>query len=221
MASETRTIERFTRINFKDFGSLVLSQGDHESLTIEADEDLLADLLSDVRDETLFLGFKDDWFNRIGKIVSSIFTGEDLKVTYYLTCVNLEQISISGKCTLTSDSLSTDKLRIKVAGLGNLTFANLDCNTLEYDISGRGELKAKGRAGHQEIRISGSGEVQAPDLISQSARVAISGQGNITLSAAESLSVTISGIGYVNYHGSPNVSQIVSGIGNVKRLNTV
>lgn len=221
MKSETRIIGPFNAINFKDFGSLNLYQGDHESLTIEADEDLFPDLLSDVRDETLFLGFKDDWFNRIGKMVSSIFTGEDRKVTYHLTCVNLKRINISGKCTLNCNALSTDKLSLKIAGLGNLSFSNLDCHSLEFDVSGRGELNTAGSAEQLIVRISGSGDVQAADFLSQSTHVAISGQGNVTLNVKESLSVTISGIGYVNYHGNPDLRQAISGIGYVKKLNTV
>ena len=220
MASETRIIDSFKKINFKDFGKLILSQGDRESLTIEADETLLTDIISDVSDGTLFLGFKDDWFKRFGKMISTIFSNEESEVTYYLTCTNLEKISISGKCILSCNALETDSLKLAVAGYGNLSLSHLDCNSLELSISGRGELNAAGRADQQVIRISGSGEIQTPELITQTAQIAISGQGNATLHVEETLSITISGLGHVNYHGDPNVKQAISGIGHVKKLNT-
>jgi hypothetical protein len=220
MASETRIIDSFHQIHFKDFGKLILSQGDHESLTIEADETFLADITSDVREGTLFLGFKEDWFKRFGKMISAILSNEESEVTYYLTCRDLEKISISGKCLLSCDALETDSLKIAVAGYGNLSFAHLDCSSLELSISGRGELTAAGRADRQVVRISGSGEIQTPELITQSTQIAISGQGNATLHVEETLSVAISGIGHVNFHGDPELKQAISGIGHVKKLNT-
>ncbi len=220
MASETRIIDQFSKINFKDFGTLILSQGDRESLTIEAEEALLPDLISEVRDGTLSLGFKEDWFKRFGKMISAIITREEGEVTYYLTCTNLEKVSISGKCTLSCDALETDTLKIVVAGYGKLSLDHLDCNSLELSISGRGELAAAGRADRQVIRISGSGEIRTPELITQTAQIAISGQGNATLHVEETLSIAISGLGHVNYYGDPTVKQAISGIGHVKKLNT-
>ncbi len=55
MEKETRIIQSFDKIRFKDFGNLILTQGDQESLTIEADAELMAELISEVRDDTLVL----------------------------------------------------------------------------------------------------------------------------------------------------------------------
>lgn len=219
MKVETRLVESFDKIHFKDFGTLILIQGDQESLTIEADEELLSELISEVRDDTLVLGIDDDWVNRIGKVISSLFNSKDHKVTYTLTCVDLEKISISGHCTLTCDSLKSDVLKLSVSGLGDLRFKYLDCDSLDVRISGRGEFTAKGRADDQQVRIAGSGEYNAPDLVSKTVRIVISGQGNATVRVEESLDITISGLGQVNYYGRPKLRQVISGMGKSKRLN--
>lgn len=219
MKKESRSIGKFSKIRFKDFGKLILTQGDQESLDIEADEALLPELTAEVRDDTLFLGIEEDWFNRIGKVISSIFNGSEQKVIYYLTVVDLEKVSISGKCTLKCDSLGTDHLKLHISGLGDLSFTHLDCNALDVSISGRGEFSAAGRADQQNLRISGSGEYRAPDLTSGSTRIVISGQGNATVRVQESLDITISGLGQVNYYGRPKLRQVISGMGKSKRLN--
>lgn len=219
MRKESRSIEKFSKIKFKDFGSLILTQADQESLEIEADEQLLPELTAEVRGDTLHLGINDDWFNRIGKVISSIFNGGNQKVTYYLNFVNLDEINISGKCNLKCDTIASDALKLNVSGLGDLAFSHVDCDTLDVRISGRGEFSAAGRAEQQHIRISGSGEYQAPDLTSQSIRIAISGQGNATVNVEESLDITISGLGQVNYYGHPKLRQVISGMGKSKRLN--
>ena len=218
MKTETRSIESFDKINFKDFGTLILTQGEQESLTIEADEDLIDDLISEVRNGTLHLGLDDDWVSRVGKLVSSVFSSANGKVNYYLTFVSLEKINASGKCNLKCESLKSDSLKVNVSGYGNLNIGQLETDTLKVNISGRGDFKAAGTVGQQEINISGSGDYATPELNSQSTRIAISGQGDATVRAAENLDITISGVGHVNYYGQPKIRQTISGLGKSQRL---
>jgi hypothetical protein len=219
MKTETREIGNFDKIRFKDFGTLILTQGDQETLTIEADEDLIDELISDVRDGELVLGVDEDWLSRIGKLVNSIFSSGNHKVTYYLTFVSLKKISVSGQCNLTCDSIKADTLKINISGMGKLDFSHLECEDLRVNISGRGEVEALGTAKQQEVHISGSGDYQTPKLESQSTRIAISGQGNATLRAEKELDIAISGMGQVNYYGRPKLRQVISGLGKSKMLN--
>jgi hypothetical protein len=218
MKTETRSIESFDKINFKDFGTLILKQGDRESLTIEADEELMDDLISEVRGSTLYLGLEEDWFSRLGKLVSTIFTSSEYKVTYILTFVSLEKISVSGKCNLQCDSIHADTLKTSVSGYGNLKFGQIEADELKINISGRGEFRGEGNANKLSINISGSGDFQAPNLSSQTAKVTISGQGNATIRAEESLDITISGVGEVKYYGRPKLRQVISGLGKSNRI---
>jgi len=219
MKKEIRPVSNFTKVRFKDFGTLYLAQGEEESLAIEAEEQVLEELTSEVRNGTLTLGIGDDWWDRIGKVISSVFSGEQSKVNYYLTVKELEEFNISGNCKLECDSLKSESLALRVSGLGDLAFAQLECTKLDVRISGRGEFTAAGRADQQEVRISGSGEYMAANLASQSLRLVISGQGNATVRVEESLDITISGLGQVNYYGRPKLRQVISGLGKSKRLN--
>ena len=219
MKKEVRPVGNFNKIRFKDFGTLYLSQGEQESLTIEADEQVLEELTSEVRDGILRLGIGEDWWDRIGKVISSVFSGEQSKVIYHLTFRELDEIGISGNCKLECDTLKSDEFKVSVSGLGDLAFQHLECSKLDVRISGRGEFSAAGRANQQEVRISGSGEYLAEDLSSQTLRIVISGQGNATVRVEESLDITISGLGQVNYYGRPKLRQVISGLGKSKRLN--
>ncbi|MBG0785590.1 MAG: DUF2807 domain-containing protein [Anaerolineaceae bacterium] len=218
MEKETRVIQSFDKIRFKDFGNLFLTQGDQESLTIEADAELMAELISEVRDDTLVLGIDDDWFDRLGKVFASIISHKGHKVNYYLTFVDLHKVNISGQCRLTCPSLETDTFKLNISGMGNLHFDQLSCDALEVNISGRGEFTAAGKATDQHVRISGSGEYDASELASSSVRVAISGQGNAKVWAEDDLDITISGLGQVNYRGRPKLRQVISGMGKSRRI---
>jgi hypothetical protein len=140
MKKEIRPVENFSKVHFKDFGTLTLRQGEQEALTIEAEEQLLAELTSEVRNGTLILGIGEDWWDRIGKMISSVFSGEQHQVRYHLTVKNIEELSISGNCQLDCDSLVSEDLSIHVSGLGDLAFKHLECSHLDVRISGRGEF---------------------------------------------------------------------------------
>lgn len=219
MQKEIMLTEYFNKVHCKDFGKLILTQGEQPSLVIEADQELLAELVTEVRGEVLSLGLDQDWFGRIGKVFSSLFNSSDYQVTYHLTVPDLDQINISGKIDLECGSFLTDTLSLKITGLGDLDFTHLDCNSLDVVISGRGEFAAAGRADQQTVRISGSGEYEAPNLASHTMHMTISGQGNANIRVDEHLDITISGMGQVNYYGHPTLRQVISGLGKSKRLN--
>jgi hypothetical protein len=211
--------KHFNKVRCKGLGALILTQGDQPALVVEADEELLSNLIAEVRGDSLVLGLEEDWFTQLGKIFSSIFSKADHKITYYLTVTDLNHINISGKIDLNCNSLITDNLNLKISGLGNLNFDHLECKTLDVRISGRGEFSASGHVDHQSIRISGSGKYKAPQLACTSAEIIISGQGDATLRVEESLDITISGMGEVNYYGQPKIRQTITGMGKSKRLN--
>lgn len=219
MPTKTYTIEPFSEIKFKDFGTLILTQGEAPALTAEADQEVLDHLVVEVRDDTLELGRDSDWLTRIGNAIASLFSPSDQKVNYQLTFTQLEGIHISGQCQLTCDTVTADTLAIQVSGLGKLNFNRIDCQYLDVNISGRAEFTAAGSAAKQHVRISGSGEYQVPHLESQSVRLIISGQGNATLSVSEDLDLTISGFGQVDYYGRPKIHQVISGLGKSQRIN--
>lgn len=218
MKTQTRELKPFSKIKFKDFGTLILTQGEQESLTIEADDAVFDELISEVRGDSLVLGLDEDWLTRIGSLISSIFSSNKTKITYRLTFASLDKISVTGKCNLRCEAMDAKDLKINVSGLGILEFGQLTCDNLDINISGRGEFDAAGSVQRQEVHISGSGEYQAPGLASQSARIVISGQGNATVRAAESLDINISGLGQVNYYGQPAIHQVISGVGKSKQL---
>jgi hypothetical protein len=218
MQKEFQLLKPFSKVRCKDVGTLILTQGEVPALTIDADEGLFEKLMVEVHGDSLVLGLDESWQNQIEMIFSSMFFKDDRKVTYYLTVPDLRQVSISGKIDLNCDSFTSDDFKLNVSGLGKLNFGHLECRTLEVTISGRGEFYAAGHADHQSIRISGSGEYQAPNLASQSGRIVISGQGNATLRVDDSLEIIISGMGQVNYYGQPKLRQVISGMGKSKRL---
>jgi hypothetical protein len=69
------------------------------------------------------------------------------------------------------------------------------------------------------IQISGSGNADCGDLISDDATVRISGSGDVKLNANRSVDGNISGSGNISYKGSATeVKKHVSGSGKVTKV---
>jgi len=88
-------------------------------------------------------------------------------------------------------------------------------NYFQVSISGSGEVEAEDVLNVKEavIKISGSGEADLKKVQSKTAEVNISGSGDAKISVEQSLKARISGSGKVYYSGSPQIDSQISGSG--------
>lgn len=219
METKTFEISAFKRVVFRDWGILKVTQGDVESLTVDGDENCLDRVHVSVTDDTLTIGFKGEWFNRITDSFNDLFSGRPWpKPVYHLTVRELDSVRVSGQCDFYCQSLKVDQLDFKVEGLADVDLLHLQANTLKLHIGGRSDFEAVGDVDVLSVRIDGSGELQSERLNANTVNLVINGQGRATLRAAQVLDVVINGVGDVNYYGDPKVSPEIHGIGNINHL---
>jgi Putative auto-transporter adhesin, head GIN domain len=106
---------------------------------------------------------------------------------------------------------------VSASGATSLKIADLDTKLLSPTGSGAMKAELAGRATEQRVAISGAGDYRAADLVSEDARVAVSGAGNVVVRVEKTLRVGITGAGSVEYLGDPTVTQQISGAGRVRR----
>jgi predicted small secreted protein len=207
MTTETRQVSGFDAITIDGFGKLIITQGDTESLKIEAEDNILPHITSKVEGNTLHLGFDNDRWQ-----VSIVPTET---ITFYLTVKDLRSVNLSGAADIQIDELDTDRLSVNISGAGNADVGNLKAETVDVTFSGAGKCTLNGEVQEQTVKVSGLGDYDASDLRSQSTSITLSGAGSIKVWAEEALDVTVSGAGNVEYWGNPRVTQDVSGLGNI------
>jgi Putative auto-transporter adhesin, head GIN domain len=210
IVNEDRDVSGFNAVTLAGSGDLMLTQGETESLTIEADDNLLPHIKSEVRNGTLVIGFDHDNWDTIYR--------PSQRIKYHLSVKDLNAVTVSGSGDITTASLNADQLALTVSGSGNIRIDQLQANGLTYTLSGSGDADLAGEAGEQNVKISGSGNYRAGDLSSQTVTVGISGSGDATVWAQDSLDVNISGSGSVSYYGQPKTSTNVAGSGHVDSL---
>jgi hypothetical protein len=226
-ASETRPVSHFDRVSMGGTGELTITQGNEEALTVEADDNILPYIKTEVRGNELVLHIQE------GVSINPRST-----IRYDLKVKDLNRVAISGSGKVMADALKVQDFSTAISGSGNMHFGKLDAQDVVLDISGSGkmivdELKAQtiesktsgsgdydltGEVTKQSVTISGGGNYLSSDLKSNEAQVRISGSGDVDIWAEDTLTVTIGGSGKISYYGSPRVSQSVSGSGTIKSL---
>ena len=117
LATESRTISGFTRIVVNGSGDAQITLGDSESLSIEAEDNILPLITSDVVNGTLTLGFKNN---------TSVSTTRPIRFT--ITVKSLNSIELNGSGNSTVGNVNTDAMAMVLRGSGNISLGSLQAS---------------------------------------------------------------------------------------------
>lgn len=209
VVTEDRGASDFDRVSLTGAGKVIVTQGKKESLTVEAERNILPYIKTEVQGGTLILGFTDQ-ANKPGFHING-------PIKFY---VNMEQVvglDISGIGDIHVPSLDTNQLVIVVGMGGTVSIGSLAAEELSVRLAGRARVEVAGQVVEQNILLAG-GAYHGAKLESQATTVEVKGLGNATVWATDTLDVQISGGGNVEYYGSPHTTQRVTGRGKLDSL---
>jgi hypothetical protein len=209
VVAETREVSGFRALEVSYPAQVFVSQGSQESLKIEAEDNLLPLLKTEVKNGTLQIFYRRE----NGKHVNPTKT---VKVT--IVVKDLADVDFSSAGELTIEKLKTDSLDVSMSGAGNLNLDGVQVNGLGVNLSGAGTMTASGETEDLDLNISGLGDFKGGDLHGQVARVNISGAGSATVWVDRDLTAGISGAGSIRYYGSASVTKQISGVGSVSHI---
>jgi len=127
---------------------------------------------------------------------------------------NDETWADGGKLTVVMSA--PDVRHFSIAGDASLAIAAYDQDDLDVDVSGHGDVTAKGKARATRIDISGDGDVNLGALAVDRAEADISGSGRAEIAPASAADLHISGSGEVDLLTHPGkLNSDVSGSGRV------
>ncbi len=125
----------------------------------------------------------------------------------FIDCVeNIEALEID----ITVPVLSS----VELSGAGDIT-VEMDTDAIDTIHSGSGGIELSGTSTTHQITLSGTGDVNAFELLTEETSVILSGVGSARVSASELLTVVLSGTGNVFYKGDPELDTTVTGLGDV------
>lgn len=204
--TEVRSVRGFDGVELFGVGDVTLVQGDRETLTIEAEDNILPLIVSRVERGTLRLGIERP----------NVETHRPIK--FRLSVRGLKRLIASGAGQIETRPVSTPTLDVDVSGAGSVKMERLNTESLRVQLSGAGGMRVAGIAQRQQVDISGAGNYQAGRLLTRDTELSLSGAGEARVHASHRFKATVSGAGSVRYSGSPAKTEIKnSGAGSVSR----
>jgi putative autotransporter adhesin-like protein len=185
LAKESRFVDGLNTIVFTTDGTLNIVQGESEALTVEAAEDILSLIETEVKDEVLTIQLEDG--SKSNPLLPQV-------INYTLTVKDLTTLEVDGR--------------------GAVNITDLKTNHLEVVINGSAIVSALGVVTSQKVTIAGMGHYDAPDMASEETTV-INDYGLVTVWVSKRLNITLTSVGKVFYYGSPEIIQSISGGGKV------
>lgn len=184
VVSEPRPVAGFDLVRLSGSGNLLVEQTGAESLTIEAEDNILPLLRSDVENGVLILGLRPG----VGIVTHK-------PIVFKLTVKELKGIDASGSGSIDVKGLDTDRFDFEGSGSMQAVVAG---RAQEQDVSMSGSGKYNGEAltsRSASVNVSGSGDVvvNASDALDAQ----VSGSGNVRYVGNPSVTEKVSGSGSV------------------------
>lgn len=200
--TEELNVPDFNAIDLTMVGTVFLTQGDTQSVTVEGKPNIIDELELDVHN--------GEWAIEPDRCVRDV--GE---LTFFITVPDIRRVKVSGSGEVFTDgSFDVNDVEFNISGSGKID-VEVYGDDIEANISGSGKINLTGEADELDIDISGSGDVRAFDIPIREVDISISGSGDAEVRVDELLIVRISGSGDVYYKGNPTLDISISGSGDV------
>ena len=127
----------------------------------------------------------------------------------------INRATVSGAGRLAIDTVSGLRLDLSVEGAGQLAIGRVAVDTLFAGLAGSGRIALGGTAKAFRANIQGSGDLDAPTLVTDDAIIDSVTAGAVRLGARRSARVNALGLGDVEISGRPACTVTASGAGRV------
>ena len=199
MVTKDIAVSSFEILKASGIYELRLSQGDKESVKIEADENLHQ--YFNVKNEGNSLVIDMDKLKKVNLKTKS-------KMKVYVTFKKLKEMELKTVGNVASDeNLSFENLSFKNRSVGNVDI-ELTVNKLELSNTSVGNITLDGKAQDVNVINTGVGSLHAGNFVVQTMNIENSGVGNAEVNAQKNLKVKDSFLGKVKNKGAAPVRKM-------------
>jgi hypothetical protein len=202
---DTRNPGEFQKVDIDGSYDVTIIQGPQSEVRIETDQNLLSHITSTIKDGELTISSE-----------GNLRPTKNVAIT--ITSPNYESVIIEGSSDVkASTPITSSDLSLGLEGSGSLA-AELHAQHLKTEIVGSGDMKLSGDTRPHSLEINGSGDLAAAKLLSDTAKIALTGSGDASVNVTSRLSASIAGSGSVRYLGDvKDVHSSIAGSGSVDR----
>lgn len=175
--SEKRQTPAFERIRLLGSPTVYYAQADSVSLRVEAPEDLLEFVETEVRNGELTVKMRDAAKDVIR--LRKLIPGDDVSV--FVTSPDLIDVRLTGSGDFKCDGhLDTDNLNVELRGSGDIDFSDIICDYIKTTLVGSGDIEIKHViAGRSDMELVGSGDLHIRHDRVGETNIMLKGSGDI------------------------------------------
>ncbi len=204
VVDESRNVtDEFTSVYASEGLDVFVTQDDEFSITVEADENIIDLIGTDIRDGKL----KVHAIENIGRATKNI----------YVTLPNVTALETSsGADLVTKNTIKADKIELD-ASSGSDIHVELTANEVVAETSSGADIKVSGTTDMLYADASSGSDIRARDLLAKRCNADASSGADISVNVSESLIADASSGADISYSGDPNVQQKKSVSGSVRK----
>ena len=197
--TQTRDVQNFNAIKVSTGIDLYITMGSNETVKIVADDDIINDIKTEVKDGALHIYMKkNNWFNwGINKSRKAYVTVKEL----------VELQASSGSDVESENALKGERLDVS-ASSGSDVELNVHYKHFSIDASSGSDAEISGEVKYLKAEASSGSDIDASDLESQYCKVRASSGSDISVTATEELEADASSGADIVYHGNPKMKDI-------------
>jgi hypothetical protein len=218
-------------------GRVQITQGDTESLRVEATQDVMARVKVDLSGDKLSLSVRN---TTNGFSFFDLFKHRNDEVLYVLQLKKLHYLGLSGASRATFGNWVGGDMKVNVSGAGTANFTNVRVNDLfieltgasdsrvemltarklTFELSGAANMDIKGASQTNFLKVgaSGASDFHGKLLKAAQADVDASGASNLDVYVTDILKAGASGASNIRYLGQPKLDSNASGASHIKAI---
>ncbi len=167
-----------------------LSQGNKESIKVEADDNLHEYIITEIKGNTL-------------KVYSEANIRKAKQKSVYVTIKDVTKLSVSSAGDIIGETpIIADDLSLSASSAGNMNL-QVTANKIKCNLSSSGDITLKGKADELEADLSSAGDLKAFELTVKVADVSASSAGDARITVTEKLKAQASSSGDICFQGDP------------------
>jgi hypothetical protein len=230
--AQTYQISEVSSLSAGGNALIEITQGDIESLRVEASPEAMKRVKVDLTNHQLTLGIKTKGGNYL-----QWFGGDKDEIKFILQVKELRSFELTGAAQATFGNYQGNMLKVKNSGAAQTHFSDIQVKNTLFDISGASQIDIKKINSEKiDIELSGASNLEVKEssttqqlmleasgasnyrgklLVASNAVAKASGASDIEVNATETLDVDASGASTIDYFGTAKVSSHSSGASDV------
>ncbi|MDR1054617.1 MAG: DUF2807 domain-containing protein [Prevotellaceae bacterium] len=203
VVKEERNVKTFSGIKASSVFKIYIRQGSPQSLVVEADDNIIDLIKSDVYGNILELSLRSNSNIKNPTKMDIYITMEKLTELDLSGAANIQfetpidagqeiEIEMSGAATIKDATIKAGKIDLDMSGAASVT-SEITCTNLKIDASGAAKINLSGTADVKSIEASGATTVKVKNVKSNKSKISASGAAYVLTAKSENANISSSG----------------------------